>query len=402
MTVASDRPIRDLDPEPFRRHVRRFFDEALPAALEGVSGSVPRARAWRGALAGAELAGPEYPTGHGGAGLPDALLRVWAEESSGRIPAEESVFAIGIGMALPTIRDHGNDELRSRFLGPGLRGEEIWCQLYSEPGAGSDLASLATRAVRDGDEWVVTGQKVWTSGAQHSQLAILLARTDPDAPKHRGVTMFVLPMEQAGVTVRPLRQMTGNAEFNEVFLDEARLPAPWVVGEVNDGWRMAVALLAHERVQTGVASMADRGRERSMARVPIPVAQLEAVARAAGRLDDPGVRQELTRLWIGEQVVGYLRQRGTVHPSIGKLWRTRQGRAAADLAARLQFPTGPAWLDDDEDSRYFAFHILNCRGMSLGGGTDEIQRNTLGERALGLPREPAVDRNVPFNELRRS
>ncbi|MFV0525733.1 MAG: acyl-CoA dehydrogenase family protein [Acidimicrobiales bacterium] len=402
MITNSDPPSRDLDPERFRHHVRRFFDQVLPAALDGVTGSVPRARAWRGALAAADLAGPEYPTGHGGAGLPGALRAVWAEESAGRIPPEESVFAIGIGMALPTIRDHAGDELCTRFLRPGLRGEEIWCQLYSEPGAGSDLASLATRAVRDGVEWVVTGQKVWTSGAQHSQLAILLARTDPDAPKHRGVTMFVLPMEQAGVTVRPLRQMTGNAEFNEVFLDEARLPASWVVGGVNDGWRMAVALLAHERVQTGVASMADRGMERSMARVPIPVAQLEAVARATGRLDDATVRQELTRLWMGERVVGYLRGRGDVHPSIGKLWRTRQGRAAADLAARLQFPTGPAWAADDDDGGYFAFHILNCRGMSLGGGTDEIQRNTLGERVLGLPREPAEDRDLPFSELRRS
>jgi alkylation response protein AidB-like acyl-CoA dehydrogenase len=315
-------------------------------------------------------------------------------------------------MAMPTIRDYGSDELKARFLKPGLRGDEIWCQMYSEPGSGSDLASLATRAVLDGDEWVVSGQKVWTSGAHHSQFAILLARTDLDAPKHRGITMFVLPVEQDGVTVRPLVQMTGASEFNEVFLDEARIPRSWVVGELNGGWATAVALLAHERVQTGTASMSGASTQRSKAgRSPIPVAQLTELARRADRLGDPLVRQELARLHSGERIVAWLGARSGVHPSIGKLWRTAQGRAAADLAARLAFPASPAWETDvdhpergdrNADDDYFAYHILNCRGMSLGGGTDEIQRNTLGERALGLPREPGPDRNTPFRDLLRN
>ncbi|MDA2988638.1 MAG: acyl-CoA dehydrogenase family protein [Actinomycetota bacterium] len=385
--------------EKFRRMIRIFFDVTLRDALEGIEGELERARAWRRALFNAGLAGLDYPVEFGGQALDSGKIAIWFEESNGRIPSEEELFGIGVGMALPVIRDYGSDILKSRFLRPGLAGDEIWCQLYSEPGAGSDLASLATKAIRDGDEWGVTGQKVWTSGAQISQMAILLARTDPHVPKHRGITMFVLPMEQPGVAVRPLRQMTGAAEFNEVFLDEARIPSDWVIGDVNDGWRMAVALLAHERRQTGVASMRNLGRERLWGRVPIPVQQLIELARSKRRTDDPIVRQELSQLWINERIVGYLRGRGDTDPSIGKLWRTRQGQAAAEFAARMAFPASPAWAAADEDAVFFAFQVLNCRGMSLGGGSDEIQKNTIGERLLGLPREPAVDRNVPFSQL---
>jgi alkylation response protein AidB-like acyl-CoA dehydrogenase len=396
-----------MDPSPaeLRAEVRAFFDDVLPAVLDGVDGQLTRARAWRAALHDAGLAGIDYPTAYGGRGLGPEHVAVYREESRGRVPREDAVFGIGVGMAMPTIRDYGAEPLKERFIRPGLRGEEIWCQMYSEPGSGSDLASLSTRAVLDGDEWAVTGQKVWTSGAQHSQFAILLARTDVDAPKHRGITMFVLPVEQEGVTVRPLIQMTGASEFNEVFLDGARIPRAWVVGEVNGGWATAVALLAHERVQTGTASMSGAATQRSKAgRSPLPVAQLIELARDRGRLDDPIVRQDLARLHAGERIVSWLGARSGMHPSIGKLWRTRQGRAAADLAARLAFPASPAWGADLADDRnaaddYFAYHILNCRGMSLGGGTDEIQRNTLGERALGLPREPGPDRDTPFRDL---
>lgn len=394
----------DSDLARFRTKVRDFFDTTGPAALAGVVGDVERAKAYRSALFDAGLAGLDYPTEFGGQGLGAEYLEIFAEESEGRVPSENSIFGIGVGMALPVVRDHSVDAVKERFLASGLRGDEIWCQLYSEPGAGSDLASLSTKAIRDGDEWVVTGQKVWTSGAQHSDLSILLVRTDPSAPKHRGITMLIMPMKQPGVTVRPLRQMTGSAEFNEVFFDEARVPADWVVGEVNDGWRMAVALLAHERVQTGVASMGNSGMERLWARVPIPVVQLVELARQRDRLDDPIVRQELAQLWINERIVGFLRDRNAdpataLSPSIGKLWRTIQGRAGAEFAARIGFPTSPAWVEGDEDAEFFAYQFLNCRGMSMGGGTDEIQKNTLGERVLGLPREPSIDKNTPFNEM---
>lgn len=386
--------------DTFRAEVDAFFSDDANTRLDQTQGGVQRAKSWQSRLFDAGLAGIDYPAEFGGRGLSADHAQAYAEVTRGKIPRETSVFGIGIGMALPTIRDFGSDELKERFLRPGLRGEEIWCQLYSEPGAGSDLAALTTKAVLDGDEWIVSGQKVWTSGAQHSQFGILIARTDSDAPKHRGITMMVIPMEQPGVTVRPLVQMTGEAEFNEVFMDEARIPKSWVIGEVNDGWRTAVALLAHERVQTGTASMNSATSQRSKSgRVPIPVGQLIELAREKGRIDDPLIRQQLAELHSGQRIVAFLGARDGLSPSIGKLWRTKQGRAAAELAAELAFPASPAWEHDDADADYFAFHFLNCRGMSLGGGTDEIQRNTLGERALGLPREPGPDKNTPFSEL---
>lgn len=382
-----------MDVTATRRRIRELFDEHVPRALAGLADPHARARAWRATLYDAGFAGLGYPIEFGGHGDQPEVSAVWNEESRRRVPPEERFFGIGVGMALPTIRDHGSDAVKERFLRPGLRGEEIWCQLYSEPGAGSDLASLRTSAVLDGDEWVVNGQKVWSSGAQNSQLGVLLARTDPGSSRHAGVSMLVMPMEQSGVNVRPLRQMTGNAEFNEVFFDDARLPATWVIGAVDDGWRTAVALLGHERVATGTASVGGDVEQRTkVGRTPIPVAQLRRLAQEQRRDDDPLVRQALARLHTGERVMGWLGQR-RAHPSIGKLWRTAQGRAAAELAARLAFPASPAWdaeatASDAEvaDPDYWNHHILNCRGMSIGGGTDEIQRNTLGERALGLPR----------------
>ena len=390
--------------DDFKTEVTTFFDDVLPPVLEGVNGETNRAKAWRAALFDNDLAALEYPAEYGGRDLSGAHQQVYKDVSRGRVPREDAMFGIGVGMALPTLRDLASDDIKARFLKPGLRGDEVWCQMYSEPGSGSDLASLSTRADLDGDEWIVSGQKVWTSGAQNSQYAILLARTDPELPKHRGITMFVLPMDQEQVEVRPLIQMTGVAEFNEIFLNEARIPRDWVVGEVNGGWATAVALLGHERQQTGAGSMSGSATQRSKAgRSPVPVAQLRELAERAGRLDDPIVRQELARLHSGERVVSWIGSRD-VHPSIGKLWRTKQGRAAADLAASLAFPASPAWDPDLSDERnadddYFAYHILNCRGMSLGGGTDEIQRNTLGERALGLPREPGPDRDTPYRDL---
>ncbi len=384
----------------FEAEVERFF-AGVGALLEGVSGSLARARRYRGALADAGLAGIDYPVEHGGRGLSAEHAQAFRRIATPLQPAEDSVFGIGVGMALPTIRDHGSAAVKERFLAPGLRGDEIWCQLYSEPGAGSDLAGLTASAERDGDEWVINGQKVWTSGAQHSDLAILLARSDFDAPKHAGITMFVLPMRQDGVEVRPLVQMTGVAEFNEVFLSEARCPAEWVVGEVNAGWRLAVALLAHERSSLGKGQRSDYRSRSKTGRFPLPYDGLLERAGAVGRRGDPLIRQRLAQAYAFERIVAWLGRRH-VHPSIGKLWRTVQGRHAAQLAHELGGPTAAAWADDDGDADYWAYHVLNCRGMSLGGGSDEMQRNTLGERVLGLPREPGPGRNTPFRDLPRN
>ena len=374
------------------------FFERVPEILASATGHIARSKAYRAALADAGLAGINYPSEYGGRGLSNEHAAAFSQYATPRQPAEEGTFGIGIGMALPTIRDFGSEEMKDRMLRSGLRGEEIWCQLYSEPGAGSDLAGLTCKAELDGDEWVVTGQKVWTSGAQNSDLGILLARTDPEAPKHAGITMFVIPMNQDGVTVRPLVQMTGESEFNEVFMDEARIPADWVVGDVNAGWKLGTALLAHERTSIGKGQMTKHAEKSKSGRFPIPVEGLLERAAEAGRRDDPVVRDAIAQAYIGERIIPWLALR-RAHPSIGKLWRTLQGRFVAQIAHELGGPTAQAWEADDTDADYWQYHVLNCRGMSLGGGTDEVQKNTLGERVLGLPREPGPDRNTPFRDL---
>ncbi|MFM8827312.1 MAG: acyl-CoA dehydrogenase family protein [Actinomycetota bacterium] len=371
--------------DAFDDEVERFFS-ALPAVLDEAGQShTSRARAWRAALFDAGLAGFGIPEQYGGRSEPADGARRLQRISRGRVPSEEGTFGIGVKLAVPTILQYGSEELKERFVRPALRGEEIWCQLYSEPGAGSDLPSLSTRAVPDGDEWVVNGQKVWTSGAHNSDLGILLARTG-DQPGKAGISMMVMPMHQPGVEVRPLRQMTGHAEFNEVFFTDARVPRSWVVGEVNDGWRAATQLLAHERSSLGAGS--DDGERRASGSAALPVHFLLSLAVRTGASRDPLVRQELARAHTGEMVMTWLSQRRGVHPSIGKLWRTKQARHAAAVAAALH-PSMIAFEEDD-DSAFWQYHVLNAPRMSLGGGTDEIQKNTIGERALGLPREPGT------------
>ena len=368
--------------DTFDEEVEQFF-AALPAVLDAAGrDKVARARAWRGALHAAGLAGLGIPELYGGRTEPADGARRLQQLSRGRVPSDESVFGIGLTMAVPTILQYGSEELKHRFVPRALSGEEIWCQLYSEPGAGSDLPSLTTRAVLDGDEWVVNGQKVWTSGAHNSDLGILLARTG-DEPGKAGISMLVLPMHQPGVEVRPLRQMTGNAEFNEVFMTDARIPKDWVVGAVNDGWRAATQLMAHERSSLGAGS--DDDRRGASGSAALPFHYLRSLAEVTGAVNDPTVRQDLVRSWTGEQVMTWLSRR-RAHPSVSKLWRTKQARHNADLAARMN-PSMIAY-EGSEDDRFWQYHVLNAPRMSLGGGTDEIQKNTIGERALGLPREP--------------
>ena len=375
----------DAFDDGFDAEVERFF-ASLPAVLEAAGGGrVARARAWRRALWDAGLAGFGIPVEYGGRSEPADGARRLQRLSRGRVPPEESTFGIGLSMAVPTILQYGSEELKKRFVPATLRGEEIWCQLYSEPGAGSDLPSLTARAVPDGDEWVVNGQKVWTSGAQNADLGIMLVRTGDD-PGKAGITMLVMPMHQPGVDVRPLRQMTGDAEFNEVFFTDARVPRDWVVGQVNDGWRAATQLLAHERSSLGAGS--DDGERKATGSAAVPFHFLRSLADTTGRGTDPLVRQELARAYSGEMVMAWLSRRRGMHPSLGKLWRTRQARHCAAVVAMMS----PSLIANEEsdDDRFWQYHYLNAPRMSIGGGTDEIQRNTLGERALGLPREPGT------------
>ena len=302
-------------------------------------------------------------------------------------------------MAGPTIIAHGSEEQKERYLGPMLRGEEVWCQLFSEPGAGSDLAGLSTRAVRDGDEWMVEGQKVWTSGAQDSDYGILLARTDLDVPKHRGITYFLIDMHQPGIEIRPLRQITGASHFSEVFLTGARVPHAAVVGEVGGGWGVAMTTLANERTFMGGHSSGPT------------LDDLLELARSSGATDDPLVRQGLAAAYSRAQIMGYLGMRARTaaaqgrppgpETSVMKLLAAWNMKGNAELALAIQGPAGMlADAAAPEDGRWQQ-HFLSAPSIRIAGGSDEIQHNVMGERVLGLPPEVRVDKAVPFRELAR-
>jgi alkylation response protein AidB-like acyl-CoA dehydrogenase len=385
--------------------------------------------AWRRALTEAGWAAPSWPERWHGRGLPawaDALV---ADE----LIARGAVGApVGGGMALagPTILEHGPDSVRERFLAAILTGDETWCQLFSEPGAGSDLAGLATTAVRDGDEFVVNGQKVWTTSAHHADLGMLLARTDPSAPKHAGITYFALPMKQDGVLVRPLRQMNWHQSFNEVFMTDARVPAENVIGEVGGGWAAARTTLAHERrLGRGREPAYDRGPGRALDEARAEAQEYFATygwypqragrpdlavphSRAAGVSDDPVIRQELARLICLERVSAWTAQRARAgralgrppgpEGSIGKLAASNIAREAARVHSLIGGSSGMVRGPDAPFEGLIAEVLLSVPAVSIAGGTDEIQKNILGERILGLPREPAPDRALPFNETRRN
>ncbi len=313
-----------------------------------------------------------------------------------------------------TMLAYGSDELKRRFLRPLLLDDVAMCLLYSEPGAGSDLAGLRTTAVRDGDEWVVNGQKVWTSGARGADFGMLVARTDWDQPKHRGITFFWFPMDQAGVEVRALRQITGDSRFNEVFITDARVPDSHRLGELNKGWWVLQSALAYERAVMGASTNAAGGQGKTAAAhgsIPVPDISLVGLARALGRDDDPLVRQALARLHCTTTVNSWntLRAKAVMAAggssplvSLGKLAMSQILHYAGHIQGQLL--GAEALLDGDQNprARDANYSQLNAYFFSIGGGTDQIQRNIIGERILGLPREPEVDRDVPFRDVRAS
>jgi alkylation response protein AidB-like acyl-CoA dehydrogenase len=326
---------------------------------------------------------------------------------------------MGVGMAGPTLIAYGTEEQQDRLLRPNFTCEEIWCQMFSEPGAGSDVAAAATRAVRDGDEWVVNGQKVWTSMAHVARWGLLLARTDPDVPKHKGLSYFYIDMHAPGVEVRPLRQMTGEAEFNEIFFTDARIPDRQRIGEIGDGWAVAIATLMNERVMLGRVGKLS-GHDGGVVRHAL---RLWRERDPADR--DPVVRDELARLWIESEIVRLTmlraerkRDQGTPGPegSIGRLMVSEhqqrvfefvtnllgaEGMLISDYEMRRPEVIGEVALGPDEKvDLQKAF--LSTRGSTIGGGTTEISRNILGERVLGLPKEPVVDRGLPWSRSHSS
>ncbi|WP_372511783.1 acyl-CoA dehydrogenase family protein [Carbonactinospora thermoautotrophica] len=359
----------------------------------------------------AGLAWVHYPEGLGGLGLPRALQSVVDEEfaAAGAPDNAPRRNLIGLGMVAPTILRFGTEEQKRRFLRPLWTGEEAWCQLFSEPGAGSDLAALATRAVRDGDDWVVTGQKVWTSRAHEADWAILLARTDPDVPKHRGLTYFLCDMHSPGVVVRPLRQATGEAEFNEVFLNRVRIPDAHRLGAVGDGWRVAQTTLMNERIAIGGGA------------APRETGALGVVARTwreRPELRTPGLHDELLRLWVAWEVNRLTNERirqqlanGQPGPegSAVKLAFARLNQRVTGLELTLLAGEGLAYDDwtmrrpagVDFTQRSPGYRYLRAKGNSIEGGTSEILRNIIAERVLGLPPEPRTDKDVPWKDLPR-
>jgi len=385
-------------------------------------------REWREQLLRAGWAVPSWPQRWHGRGLP-----AWADD----LVASEliSLGAVGVPvgsgtwLAAPTILAHGSDELRDRLLAPILTGEQTWCQLFSEPGAGSDLAGLSTSAVLDGDSWVINGQKVWNTSAHHADMAMLVARTDWSVPKHQGITYFALPMHQPGVEVRQLRQMNFHASFNEVFLTEARIPRDNVIGEVGQGWKAALTTLAYER---RFASLRRPGYSPAPGRA-LAEARTEADdhfaayswypqragrpdlviehARSAGVAGDPLVRQAIARLITMQRASEWTAERARAaraagarpgaEGSIGKLAASNIARESAKvhsmIAAAGALITGPG----SPLHGIVAEVLMSVPGQSIAGGTDEIQKNILAEKMLGLPPEIRVDRDVPFSQVRR-
>lgn len=384
---------------------------------------------WRKRLVAAGWAVPSWSPEWYGRGLPE-----WAE---GVVAAELRAFGavgppIGVGtwLAAPTIMEYGSDELKKELLLPILTGEHTWCQLFSEPGAGSDLAGLTTSAVRQGGDWVVNGQKVWNTNAQHADLGLLVARTDWDAPKHRGLTYFVLPMRQPAVEVRPILEMNWHASFNEVFMNNARIPGRYVVGEVGDGWRVAMATLAHERSfstirperHPGATGRTWREADAEVERFykpyewyPQRAGRPDLVverARTSGKSSDPVVRQAVAELvaltrahaWTAERarVARRLGRPPGPEGSLGKLGASVVARKSAEVHSLIAGTSATLVRPDAPDGGIVAEVLLSVPAQSIAGGTDEIQRNIIGEKVLGLPREPGPGRDVPFRELPRN
>ena len=362
-------------------------------------GDVASAKRYQAALFDAGLAGITWPAPWG-QGLTSEHTRVFNEEASGRdLPT--AIYTIGLGMVIPTLIEFGTDAQKERYVAAALRGEEVWSQLFSEPGAGSDVASLQMKAERDGEEWVLNGQKVWTTGAQLSDYGAVIARTNVDVPKHRGISMFIIDFKAPGVEIRPLRQMNGGAGFNEVFFNDVRIPTSNLIGLQDDGWRCAIAMLMNERVAIG--SGGGGGAAAGIG----PYLKL---ARAQGLDSDPVIRQGLADVYIQQRVLGFIAQRTRAavkagrapgpEGSIAKLAGALLARRTSDLGIAIAGAAGQAWEADDPRGDRWAMAVLSAPAARIAGGTDEVQRGIVGERVLGLPKEPAVDRELPFRELK--
>ena len=389
--------------EELRERVRALLAEHDPTKTERLD--FLRARFDAG------LAWVHFPAGLGGLDAPRSLQGVVdAElEAAGAPDNSPRRIGIGLGMAAPTLLRFGTEEQQQRLLRPLWIGEEVWCQLFSEPSAGSDLAALGTRAVRDGDDWVLNGQKVWTSSAHTAKWGILIARTDPDVPKHRGITYFVCDMTAPGVEVRPLRQITGEAEFNEVFLTDVRIPDSDRLGEIGDGWRVAQTTLMNERVAIGGAALPREGAAIGIS---------TETWRTRPELRTPDLHGRLLKLWVEAEVLRLTGQRLRQQLAVGppgpegsgmKLLFAKLNQAVSGFQVELLGTEGLRYDDwtmrrpqvVDFFGRDAGYRYLRAKGNSIEGGTSEVLHNIIAERVLGLPSEPRVDKDVPWKDLPR-
>jgi alkylation response protein AidB-like acyl-CoA dehydrogenase len=350
---------------------------------------IAAARAFRQTRLDAGFGWITGPTEFGGRGLDKSFQAAYDAVEAGYDVPNQSPYLIGLGMIAPTILAHATMAAKQRYLRSLWRGDVIACQLFSEPGAGSDLAGLHTRAWRDGDEWVLDGQKVWTSGAQYADIGEIIARTDPEQPKHKGLTGFIVDMRATGVEVRPLRQMTGGASFNEVFFNDVRVPDDHRLGDVNEGWTVALTTLMNERAAIGAGGVTSAGAGT--------LNRLIEMARCFGRSHDPVVRQHLADLITRGRIAGYTNQRALAKLAVGQLPGPELSiakLAATELLRRIgdyvSLVLGPKLVADNGEWGTYAWShlVLGTPGMRVAGGTDEVMRNIIGERVLGLPKEP--------------
>jgi alkylation response protein AidB-like acyl-CoA dehydrogenase len=357
-----------------------------------LAGHMQACRDWQRVLYDNNWAGITWPKQYGGRGASAIQSAIFAEEMS-QFDVATGAFAVSIGMVGPTLIAHGTPEQQQHHLAPILKGEEVWCQLFSEPGSGSDLASLGTRAVRDGDDWIVNGQKVWTSFGQFADYAILLARTDVDLPKHAGITYFILDMKSPGIDVRPITQITGVQHFNETFLTDVRIPHTNIIGEINAGWKGAQTTLMNERSHIGSGGTWS-------------VDQLIQLAQQRGLSNDLNIRQGLAQAHARAETLRYMgfrmrtamsqmRMPGPEALTL-KLAYAKHWRLTAELATEILGAGAMLWADDAPEDNQWGQHLLGQFAIRIGGGTDEIQHNIIAERGLGLPREPQLDKDMPW------
>ncbi|MGA0356184.1 MAG: dehydrogenase [Acidimicrobiia bacterium] len=396
--MSDTASLTTADAEAFRERCREFLSEH---AKPGARRDLAAARAFQAALAEAGLAGLTYDTAYGGAGLTLEHERIYRQVAQ-EFPAMTGELVISHGMCLPVLNEFGTDEQKSRFMPDNIAARSVWCQMFSEPGAGSDVASLQTRADRDGDEWVLNGQKVWTTLAHHSDYGVIVARTDPDQPKHAGISMFIVDLKAPGVEIRPIHQIDGGSHFNEVFFTDVRIPADNLLGEMNNGWRQATAMLMYERVAIG--SMGSGAISQPMYDL------LLGAAKATGRIGDPVVRDELMKVYAMETTKSLVAMRTRAElkagkapgpgGSLGKLYSSIISWRFREIAMEIAGAGSQAWEPGDALGQMMQSVVLNSFQAGIAGGTDEIQRNIIGDRVLGLPRDISVDTNVPFRELK--